>query len=219
MVILCYSWDFQTQVPLLLNQPEGLNSNSTSNSNSNIKGSSGMGSQAWSHRLCDIGGIWQIHQPESPLKSESHSEAPFNLFQAPLTTCLGSLLWSSPLQNSLISVKISKSWWIPASLSECKSSSLDKVSWLSYVYSGNPLKGGIFILRQIPIYWFSFVAVTPHVIHIEDPTCHATSDTPHQTRRFCSTAHSVVTWMMIYTVQSTSWGSSAPLPWLGETFW
>ena len=45
---------------------------------------------------------------------------PFNLFQAPLTTCLGSLLWSTPLQNSLISVKISKSWWIPASLSESR---------------------------------------------------------------------------------------------------
>ena len=41
-------------------------------------------------------------------KSGSHSEAPFNLFHAPLTTCLGSLLWSTPLQNSLISVKISR---------------------------------------------------------------------------------------------------------------
>ena len=33
-------------------------------------------------------------------KSGSYSEAPFNLFHAPLTTCLGSLLWSTPLQNS-----------------------------------------------------------------------------------------------------------------------
>ena len=136
VVILCYSWDFQTQVPLLLNQPEGLNSNS--NSNSNIKRSAGMGSQAWSHRLGDIGGIWQIHLPESPLKSESHSEAPFNLFQAPLTTCPGSLSWSTPLQNSLISVKISRAGECLPSLSECKSSILDKtVSWLSNVYSGN----------------------------------------------------------------------------------
>ena len=116
-----------------------------------------MGSQAWSDRLGDIGGIWQIHLTESPLKSESHSEAPFNLFQAPLTTCPGSLLWSTPLQNSLISVKISRAGECLSSLSECKSSTLDRtVSWLSNVYSGNPLKGGIFILRQIPIDWFSF---------------------------------------------------------------
>ena len=38
------------------------------------------------------------------LKSESHSEAPFNLFQAPLTTCTGSLLWSTPLQNSCLTL-------------------------------------------------------------------------------------------------------------------
>ena len=70
---------------------------------------------------------------------------------------LGSLSWSTPLQNSLISVKISRAGECLPSLSECKSSILDKtVSWLSNVYSGNPLKGGIFILRQIPIYWFSF---------------------------------------------------------------
>ena len=40
---------------------------------------------------------------------------------------------------------------------ECKSSILGKtVYWLCYVYSGNPWKGGLLILRQIPIYWFSF---------------------------------------------------------------
>ena len=39
-------------VLLLLNQPEG---------------STGMDSHAWSHRLGDSGGIWQIHLPESPL--------------------------------------------------------------------------------------------------------------------------------------------------------
>ena len=54
------------------------------------------------------------------VKSESHSHAPFNLFQAPLTSCLGSLLWSTPLQNSLISIKISRAglrqipiYWFP----------------------------------------------------------------------------------------------------------
>ena len=35
------------------------------------------------------------------LKSGSHSEAPFNLFQAPLTTCTGSLLWSTPFKLPL----------------------------------------------------------------------------------------------------------------------
>ena len=96
-----------------------------------------MGSRAWSHRRGDIGGIWQIHVhlPESPLKSGSHSEAPFNLFQVPLSICLGSLLWSTPLQNSL-----SKNLKEPASLSECKSAILNnKVSWLSYIYNGGLL--------------------------------------------------------------------------------
>ena len=179
MVILCYSWDFQTQVPLLLNQPEGLNSNSNTQTQTQTQTQTLKAALAWAakHGVTDFVILEESGKFTSQNHHWSQKEAPFNLFQAPLTTCLGSLLWSSPLQNSLISVKISKSWWIPASLSECKSSCLDKVSWLSYVYSGNPLKGGIFILRQIPIYWFSFVAVTLHVIHIEDPTCLATSDT------------------------------------------
>ena len=63
---------------------------------------------------------WQdqaITWTNNELKSESHSEAPFNLFQAPLTTCTGSLLWSTPLQNSLISVKIPRAGeFLPHSL-------------------------------------------------------------------------------------------------------
>ena len=134
-------------MPLLLNQPEGLNPNSNCKlQTSNPTGSTGMGSHTWSYRQGDIGGIWQIpvHLPESPLKSESHSEAPFNLFQAPLSTCLGSLLWITPLQISLSSVKISRAGeCLPHSLNARALSRYKKVSWLSYVYNGNPLKGGL----------------------------------------------------------------------------
>ena len=142
--------------------------------------------------------FWRIYASLglNELKSGSHSEAPFNLFHAPLTICLGSLLWSTPLQNSLISVKISRA-------GECLPHSLNARALFPDVYNGNPLKGGLLILWQIPIHWFSFfcsndcmqfVSKVPHAL-------------PHRTCRFCSTAHSVVIWMKIYTVLSTSWRS------------
>ena len=146
-------------------------------------------------------------------ESESHSEAPFNLFQAPLTTSLGSLFCSTPLQNSLISIKKSQR------AGECLPHSLNARAPFSIRWSpgclmftvGIPWKVVFWYWDRFQFIFLSFVAMTLHVIRIEGPTCLATS--------FCSTAHSVVIWTKIYTVQSTSWRSSVPLPCLGETFW
>ena len=72
-----------------------------------------------------------------------------------------------------------KSWWMPASLSECKSSIPNKtVSGCLIFTMGIPWKVVFWYWDRFQfIDFLSFVAMTLHVIRIEGAICLATSDT------------------------------------------